>query len=826
MEILAPAGDWEALVAAVSAGADAVYLGGKAFNARQSAANFDRPEMGKAADYLHLRGRRLYVTFNTLIAQDELVEALNYAAFLREIGADAVIMQDLGVLSLIRELLPDLPVHASTQMTVHDIGGVHFLENLGVNRVVLARELGLEDIRTIRQNCKAELEVFVHGALCISYSGACLFSSMIGGRSGNRGRCAQPCRLEYELLRDGSPVANAQGPHLLSPKDLCLLPNLSQLSEAGVSSLKIEGRMKGPEYVATVVRAYRNAADRIQANPTDDHVDPEAMEQLSAVFNRGFCPGYLSGDIDIQGMSPGRPSNRGQFIGRVAAYDAKSGQATLELQADLTAGDGLEFWVTRGGRQGQLAEDLHVGGKAVTEASAGERVNFPVTTIVYAGDRVFRTSSVKLQQELAEAETGKLPCSVLVRAVVGKPLEITYTDEDGHSGQAVAEDPLAKATKRPVTEEILREQLGRLGDTPFRLVDLSFRIKDGPMVPLSVLNSLRREAIADLERQRLAGVHRPKLADCPVKRRIKALELKDERRGRPRLTVFVGSIEAVQAAASAGAGRVYFGGEEWGAGLRWNKDSIAESVNICRQADIEAVAALPRITRPRDREWLETFCRLTEEAGVDGLLLSHPGQMEIVWRFTKRPLFANHSFNLFNTAAAERIRKAGFTGATLSTELTLGQARQIAETKVMREMEMELVVHGALELMVSQFCPISAWGAGESPDHCSGLCRQGEFSFRDRKGYLFPIHTDQFCRMHLLNSVDLVLAGELYRFAGKDLLLRLELRDRSAEEVGATVRLYQYALTADPENQEDWAERVRQISGRQMTRGHYFRGVE
>lgn len=829
MELLAPAGDWDAMVAAINAGADAVYLGGKDFNARQSAANFDRESLKKAVEYLHLRGRRLYVTFNTLVAQHELADALEYAAFLRNIGVDAVIVQDIGMLSLIRELLPDLTIHASTQMTVHSPDGVRFLERLGVARVVLARELSMDDIKAISQSCQAELEVFVHGALCISYSGACLFSSMIGGRSGNRGRCAQPCRLEYELLKDGHPVANERGPHLLSPKDLCLIEHLVDLRAAGVHSLKIEGRMKGPEYVGTVVRAYRQTLDKFQAEKgLDFAVDPGVKEDLTSVFNRGFTSGYFEKNLDRQGMSPGRPSNRGQFIGRIVNYDAKSGRAVVELQAELLEGDGLEFWVTRGGRRGQLAEDIRIDGKPVAIAPAGSRISIPMNGEAYPGDRVFRTSSVRIRRALEETEAGRLPCRAFVKAVTGQSLSVMLYDEEGHMGSAESTEPLAYAIKRPVTFEMIEEQIGRLGETPFRLAKLDVQIEGGPMVPLSMLNALRREAVADLEKQRLTAVQRPILSRKVIGRRLERLEERERRSGEPKISVWAGSPEAVRAAAEAGAERVYFGGDELLPNIHWDAHSIAEATQACRRNGREAVLALPRITRCQETESIMNYCRWAEAAGTDGLLLAHPGQYMTVRTVTDLPCHANHTFNIFNAAFLALLSKQGFAGATLSTELTLAGARQLWETRISPRLSLELVVHGALELMISQFCPIAAWSSPNTTDACGCSCRKASYALRDRKGYIFPVYSDQYCRTHLLNSADLVMVGDLYRFAGQDLLLRLELRERSAREVAETVNLYRDALSAGAgeDDREALIARAHRISGREMTRGHYFRGVD
>jgi putative protease len=318
IELLAPAGSKEAFYAAVNNGADAVYLGGKIFNARQFANNFSNEDLKEIIAYAHFHGVKVYITVNTLIADTEIKDLLEYLVFLRNSGVDAIITQDLGVAKLVKEYIPDLELHASTQMTIHNSPGVQFLKEQGFKRVVLSRECSLEDIKNIHKEDKTELEVFIHGALCICYSGQCYMSSMIGGRSGNRGKCAQPCRLGYELMNDqGQKLTDESfGKHLLSPKDLNTSEFLIELLEAGVTSLKIEGRMKRPEYVATVVRIYRQILDQYYAHEPISLTD-ENKRDLKQIFNRDFTSGYFIKNQGADLMSYKKPNNRGIFLGRV-----------------------------------------------------------------------------------------------------------------------------------------------------------------------------------------------------------------------------------------------------------------------------------------------------------------------------------------------------------------------------------------------------------------------------------------------------------------------------------------------------------------------------
>ena len=396
IELLAPAGTWEALEAAVNAGANAIYLGGKAFGARAYADNFGREELAKAVYFCHMHHVRLYITVNTLIDDKELQELAEYLLFLNNVGVDGIIVQDLGVIRLARKLLPELPLHASTQMTVTNSAGVVFAGKNGIVRVVPARELSLADLKAASA-AGLEIEAFIHGALCVCYSGQCLMSSLIGGRSGNRGRCAQPCRLPYTLVNaQGKNLLEGQeaGQYLLSPKDLNTLSVLPQMIESGVFSYKIEGRMKRPEYVAVVVDAYRRAMDSYLAGAYQ--VPEKDLVNIEQIFNRDFTTAYLEKKQGREMMSDRRPNNRGVLVGRVQELNGDYTRAVVKLEKPLHLGDGLEFWVKVGGRVGLTLTSMKVNGQAVEQASAGALAELEVPKGVRLNDRVFRTSDSEL----------------------------------------------------------------------------------------------------------------------------------------------------------------------------------------------------------------------------------------------------------------------------------------------------------------------------------------------------------------------------------------------------------------------------------------------
>lgn len=435
-ELLAPVGSKEALIAAIENGADAVYFGGTLFSARQYASNFTREELEWAIDYAHIRGVRAYITVNTLVKDSELEEASEYLQFLCNCGADAVIVQDLGIFRLLREELPEFPVHASTQMTIHNVEGVKFLLDMGVKRVVLARELSLDEIKRIKSETKIEIETFIHGALCFSYSGQCLLSSMIGGRSGNRGHCAQPCRRKYRM--------NDFEGYLLSPKDLNTSEHIGALIDAGIDSFKIEGRMKRPEYVAGVVRVYRKLIDRYIDSPANFKVTADEKHTLLQLFNRGFTTGYFCGNPGGKLMSRKYPHNIGTELGKVIEYEPQRMLAEIHLKAPLRAGDGIGI----GAREtGIIVRNLYVGAKKVSDANAGSTVRILLEYEVKKGDAIFKTHDSRLMASLEVKNTRKIPIKMLFKARVGESVELLIND--GENEITIRGDVVSLAEKSP-----------------------------------------------------------------------------------------------------------------------------------------------------------------------------------------------------------------------------------------------------------------------------------------------------------------------------------------------------------------------------------------
>ncbi|KJS13978.1 MAG: peptidase U32 [Peptococcaceae bacterium BRH_c8a] len=838
-ELLAPAGGRDALVAAVQNGADAVYLGGRQFNARRGANNFDLKELAEVIEYAHMRGVKIYVTVNILLADTELREAVRFLHAIYNAGADAAIVQDLGLIRLARLVVPELELHASTQMTAHNLPGVEFLREAGLKRVVLAREMDLDSVRHIRERAGVQLETFVHGALCICYSGQCLMSSMIGGRSGNRGRCAQPCRLEYRLVdKSGKPVADAGqwGEYLLSPKDLNLSDYVPRLMAAGIDSFKIEGRMRRPEYVATVIRIYRELIDRALVGG-DFAVTNEENVDLAQIFNRGFSSGYFFGNLGQDLMSYKRPNNRGVLLGRVKHYNQRAGRVEIELEAPLAVGDGIEVWVTRGGRVGKEVHGLWVNGNKVESAVAGTVVEIEMEGHVRPGDRVFKTHNAELmnralQSYASSREKLRIPLDMRVRARVGEPLTLEADDRDGINVIIQTGTVGEPAQRRPLTAEFLVGQLGRLGNTPFVLDGLECDIEGQVMVPVSEINDVRRRVVEMIARERVKRRLPAPLAIDRMERGL-ALALADWEDAAPRrfpkLAVAVSGPRAVRAAVENGAEIIYYNGEGFRSQDKPTQADVLGARKACREAGVTFIPVTPRILHDLDLERYREELKSMLELNPDGIMAAGYGLLPVLREITDLPLAADFPFNVFNRQAAIFLKEQGLFRVTLSPELTGEQVRELAAGM---PLETELIVHGFMPLMVSRYCAVGSLLGGRCEDKkCTVPCRSGSFGLLDRKDVVFPVETDSSCLMHVFNSRELCLLDTLPYLAGAGLAsIRIEARRDDVKYVAKTVRAYRNILDGlrdKPNRLPDLETVVRELTaqGPGYTRGHYYRGV-
>lgn len=825
VELLAPAGSREALVAAVENGANAIYLAGNAFGARAYASNFDREALREAIHFAHLRKVAIHVTVNTIVADEEMGPLRDYLRFLYEAGADAVLVQDLGVARVAHETVPDLPLHASTQMSVSSLEGVRALAELGFTRVVLARELSLKEIRHICAHAPVEIETFMHGALCVCYSGQCLMSSMIGGRSGNRGRCAQPCRLPYTLVDEkGQDVlGDKAGSYLLSPRDLSTIDVIPDLIEAGVSSLKIEGRMKRPEYVATVVRTYREAIDTYYAGK-GYAVTQEERDDLAQIFNRDFTTAYLEGRPGKAMMSDRRPNNRGLLIGRVTAYDWDRRIVTVKLSGRLGLGDQVDFWVKVGGRVTATISALtDAKGRAVEEGQAGDTVSFAIPSAVRDHDRVFKVYDARLMERAKEtyasgAPVRRIPVAIAVRAAIGEPLTVTLCDAEGHRGEGRTDFIGEPARKRPLSEEIIRKQVSRLGTSVYEMKSLHCDIAGEVMVPMSEINEARRKAVEALDALRLKEIeareHRPepKFTDRIARPTPK----------KAHFLVAVDTLGKAEAALAAGADGILFGGESYEHRVI-APEEYERAWQMAREAGARIDFNTPRIVHDGQQKHVERLLAAFAAFPPDAVHIHNIAMLALVRRLTDFAIHADYSLISYNKQTLAFLKDYGASGATLSPELTAKEIRQLAKES---PLPLTCIVHGRLELMVSNYCVTGSFlgGCGEGP--CTQPCTRGHFALKDRKDALFPLAMDQFCHMHVLNSKVLSMMPHAMKFRAAGIeTMQIEAKAMGEKEITAIIRAYRKAMAFPEEPDEAQLSWIHEQEGKDITRGHYFRGV-
>lgn len=815
IELLAPAGSWEALEAAVNAGADAVYMGGRAFGARAYASNFDKEEMTRAVYFAHMHRVRLYITVNTLVDDSELSELADYLLFLNNVGVDGIIVQDLGVIRLARKIVPELPLHASTQMTITNSGGVDFAVAAGMERSVLARELSLKEIDAA---CKrgTEIETFIHGALCVCYSGQCLMSSLIGGRSGNRGRCAQPCRLPYKLLNSKGEdmlVGKDAGQYLLSPKDMNTLQILPQLIEAGVVSYKIEGRMKRPEYVAVVVDAYRRAIDSYVAGSYQ--VPEEDLANIEQIFNRDFTTAYMINRPGKEMMSDRRPNNRGVLVGRVAKLDKQRNKAVIKLEKELHLGDGLEFWVSVGGRVGTTVTEMLNNGANIESAAPGQQVTIDVPKGVRLNDRIFRTLDSCLMayagQFFGPDAKKRIGVYAVVTAELGQPMTVVMTDDEGNVGYGETDFIVEAARKRALDEATVRKQIDRLGTTEYFLSSLKFIHDENVMVPMSEMNEARRMACEALDAARLEAFAPSRTLVHGYKEQLTPNAYKHSFAA-GKLTVHCDSVAKVNAALQAGAERILFGGDCFNHQLPTNPD-YAKVTEMCRKAGREIAFATPRIIKEAQLTYFDKLFAWWQELGPDFVYINNNGLWPLAKKYPKLKLIADMSLNIFNSQSLQFWQENSAVGAVLSPELTMTQVEHLASVS---PLPLECIIQGRLEMMVSEYCVGGSFLGDLHKGECKFNCREQLF-LGDRKEARFPIATDQFCRMHILNAHELSLVASVQHMVKIGVAsLRIDGRSYDEAKLAELVELYRQVLGGAVEAPEN-------LPG--TTRGHYYRGV-
>ncbi len=780
VEILAPAGSMESLIAAMNKGADAIYLGGNKFSARAYASNFDNDNMIKAVDYVHSYGAKVYVTLNTILKEKEIEEAVRYVGFLYEIGVDAIIIQDLGLFKRVKEDYPDFEIHASTQMTIHNGEGALFFKEKGFHRIVLSRELSLEEIKYISKDLGIETEIFVHGALCVSYSGQCLMSSMIGGRSGNRGRCAQPCRMEYTLKGENLGEKKA---YLLSPKDTCTIESIGDIIDSGAYSLKIEGRMKRPEYVAGVVDNYKKAVEK-ELFRTEYNVS-KGKRELLQLFNRGgFSTAYLHKNLGKDMMSFNNPRNTGLPLGRIE----KNGE--ILLKENINIGDGFRFRET-----GYNINKIIKNGKEVKEASRGEKVKiFPSAYKV--GDEIFKSSDKVLFESLEDSlkpYNRKINLKAKVNFKVSEHIKLIINYEG--SEYVFLGEKVERAEKRPLSKDRIIESLIKSSESVFKIEEVEFTDFEDGFLKVSDLNSLRREALEGIQKA-ITKSFRRRRPEKNIKNNEKVNKSID-------LQLLYQCVTKEQLKALIDAGIKDIAVDIFNR----DKDSlkINDIVEIAKIEGLNIYLKVPNIIKSEFNNVVNIIEKVKEY--IKGIVTVNVG---IIRKYQRELIIiGDYKLNIINSEALNFYQKE-LSIPTLSLELNRKEIKDLLKNNIGN---VQGIIYGKTELMISEYCPIgSTFGEKSSCKECNVACSRDKFTLVDRMNEKFRVMTDIFCRSYILNPKPINLIEE------KDDLIslgvnsfRVEFRDESYNEVKKVLRMIN-------------GEEIK--NSNEYTKGHYRRGIE
>ncbi len=856
-ELLAPAGDWDCARAAVENGADAIYFGLEKFNARMRAQNFTEADLPRLMEFLHRRGVRGYVTLNTLVFEDELADAEKYLRTMIAAGVDAVIVQDVGICRLIRRLSPDFPIHASTQMTITSAAGMEFARELGCNLVVLARECSIAEIKKIRavgetipspvtRHSSLPLEVFVHGALCVAYSGQCLTSESLGGRSANRGECAQACRMPYELISDNRPVPLGDRKYLLSPQDLAGLEVLPDLIRAGVASLKIEGRLKSPEYVANITRIYRQALDECgirnaecgMKNPEcAPPAPPSALRlphyEMEMAFSRGLYPGWFGGTNNQQLVHARFGKKRGVLLGGVTKILRDA--VVVKLAGPLKPGDGVVFDAGKPEEKeegGRVYEIKKVGRGVPTAPNARLAAENEPCQVelrfgrgdidfsrVHGGDKLWKTDDPELNRRLRQSFEGdapkfQRPVEMEIHGAVGTPLTLIARDEFGNVVKVESVLPLAKAERQPLQEDKLREQLGRLGGTPFRLGGLKNSLGSGVILPVKELNRLRREAVAELGKLR-AQPRRWKLNEGS-RRGNEAhastsfgQSLLTPAAANPELIALVRNLPQLEAVLQSGVTTVYCEFE--------NPKKYREAVTRARDAwrvTGDANSSSPVTRHPSPSIWVapprifktgeEWTLEQVRSCNADGYLVRNYDHLNF---FAQDRCIGDFALNVANRLAADYFKnRFGLERVTASYDLNFQQLEALLSAAPPEWFE--VTIHQHMPMFHMEHCVFCAFlSNGTDFRNCGRPCDHHDVRLRDRVGAEHPVKADVGCRNTVFNALAQTGAEYMARMIELGVRhFRVELLNETPEQVTRTIAQYRRLLRGEITGTQLWRE--------------------
>lgn len=813
VELLAPVGDWNCLKAAVQNGADAVYFGVEQFNARMYAENFNIDDMKQVINYCKLRNVKTNLTVNTLIKNCEFEAAVDLVKEAYQAGIDAIIVQDFGLAKYLIDNFPHLPIHASTQMTVHNLQGVLELEKLGFDRVVLSRELACDEIEYICKNCNVEIETFIHGALCICYSGQCLFSSVVGGRSGNRGKCAGSCRLPYELISKNNSTCETKTidkGYLLSTKDLCGIPYIPRLIQAGVKCFKIEGRMKSPEYVATVTRIYRKYIDMFQ-NTNEFNIDVKDINDLMQVFNRGgFSSGHLDSNHNGNLIFPEKPSNMGIYLGTIKKYNSNKGHITLQIEEDLDLGDSISV---SNESSKYLVSELMIKNDNYKHISAGTEVTIGrMKGNIKVGDKVYRITSKALsdfaKSSYDNCENRKIPlnCNITIKKNTPIKMKISTNKNTCYNElysniciEEVSDMVPIDALKTPISVERVVKQISKTSNTPFSFENITVLLDDGLYVPsISTLNELRRNALEKVEQEIL---NRAKKSLPHIQKISKETITYIPNMKNPKIALLFRSLfldfdytkldkEKID--------RIYLP-------LKILANKKYTDIITYLSENFNTYIYMPTIVKTNYKNIvLNSIEQILFAYSIKGFVLSNIADFELLKKYRKDYKFiGNYSLNVFNNNSIDEYKKAGLNRVTLSRELNQETMKEIISNS---SIDTEMIVYGNLPLMASSYCFLGKTNKC-FPDCGTNCKKDNTYYLKDRLGFSFRVIPDN------MQTVSLICNSKTLSISTKDLpinFVRLDFIDETIDEMNKAI---------------DKAYNREKLEGLQYTNGNLYREV-
>lgn len=787
IELLSPVGDFECLKAAVQNGANAVYLGASSFSARAKATNFDNQELFDAIKYAKLRNVKVHLALNTLIKNYEFNDAVNLAITAYNFGVDAIIIQDLGLASYLHEHYPEIPLHASTQMTVHNLDGVKQLENLGFSRVVLSRELSLNEIKYIRENTSIELEVFVHGALCISYSGQCLLSSMIGGRSGNRGLCAQPCRLPYELYEQKNENINLLDKgYILSPKDTCGIEFLPELVKLGINSFKIEGRMKTPTYVGVVTKIYRKYIDLVLENIDKENLNElikqslntknietnlSDKEELLQVFNRGgFSTGHFKSSENKDLIFKTKPNNMGFYIGTISHINENKGYLTLKLENTLSVGDRISI-----NNESYTVSELMINNKNFESLDKGNIVKIGrMKSKISVGSKIYRIETQKLNKSILptfkeDKNFKKIPLNGKIIIKENQPISLKVWSDSGFYKNleyvATSEIFPSAALNKPISREKVSEQISKTGNTEFEFINLEIDLDDNLFIQMSVLNDLRRNAISELENIVIkTHTHNITNTNINYENDFDNTNISST----PTLSLLLNILD-----------------------LNYNY-SILENINkiyiplkyfidikykqLLKQiiSKFDTYIYMPHIIKDTKLKNID-FDNIISNFDIKGFVVSHISQIEKIQKYNLE-LIGNFNLNFYNNYSINKLKSFGFSTHTISPEL---DKSEIIDLQKYSSISTELIVFGKTPVMTNNYCYLGK--SNKCYKECDKKCMSNNiFYLKDRMNFEFRILPDNTSTLTTIyNSKTLSIKYEDININS----IRIDILDEKFDEI-------------------------------------------